>query len=117
MRNCFRLGKYQSSPHHPRPILVKFNNIKVVKATLSLSQSRQSPSCDIVIKQDLSKGERCANAILLKEQYRLISEEKIDKFSIMFRGDKIYINNRPRGEVKSNNFVTFPSLEDLAPSL
>ena len=32
------------------------------------------------------------------------------------QGTQVFINNRPHGEVKSNNFVTFPSLVDLAAS-
>ena len=80
-------------------------------------RNKSSSSNNIVIKHDLSIQERQDNAILLKERYQLISDKNIDKHLIKIKRNKIFINNRPHGEVQSNNFVPFPSLGDLAPSL
>ena len=122
IRDCIRLGKYrppnQDANQRPRPILVKFNNVKVVNSILGNQQhltSNKNPA--ISIKRDLSKEERRSNSIFLRERYRLVSEEGIDKRHIKLRGCKVFVNNRPHGEVRSEGFMAYPSLGDLALSL
>ena len=115
IRDCMRLGKYRNSNSRPRPVLVKFNNMKSVNSVLLRSNS--SSNHGISIKRDLSLQERKTNSLLLKERYRLSTEENVAKHQIKFRGNKLLIGNRPHGEVQGNDFVTFPSLGEVAPSL
>ena len=118
VHDCIHLGKYQRSNQRPRLLLVKFNKINVINSViLSSYRNKSSSGNHIVIKQDLSIQKRQDNAILLKERYWLISDKNIDKHLIKIKRNKIFINNRPHGEVRSNNFVPFPSLGDLTPSL
>ena len=114
IRDCIRLGKYDASAHHSRPILVKFNCTKSVHDVLSHSHSLPS---GVSVKRDLAKQEHQLNSILLKERYRLIKEEGLDKASIKLRGAKLLINNRPHGEADTNGFKCYSSLDHLAPSL
>ena len=57
------------------------------------------------------------NHFLLKERFRLLTEERIAKHLIRLKGHKLLVNNRPYGEVKSGSFVVFYSLADLSSSL
>ena len=77
IRDCICLGKFRAGQAKPHPILVKFNNIKAVRSIL-LSHSNSDRS-GVVIKQDVSKEERSINSILLKERYRLVSEDNVEK--------------------------------------
>uniref|UniRef100_A0A1X7TK40 PHD-type domain-containing protein n=1 Tax=Amphimedon queenslandica TaxID=400682 RepID=A0A1X7TK40_AMPQE len=115
IRDCIRLGKFQSSNSKPRPILVKFNNMKTVQSILFRPNSASDHG--ISIKKDLSLHERKINSILLKERHRLITEENTAKNQIKIRRNKIFIRGRSHGEVRDNDFVPFPSLSDVAPSL
>ena len=94
---------------------MKFNNIKAVRSIL-LTHSNSDRS-GVVIKQDLSKEERSINSILLKERYRLVSEDNVEKGVIKIRGPRIFVNNRPHGTVQSGTFITSNSLGATAPSL
>ena len=117
IKDCFRLGKYQQSSQVPRPLLVKFNCVKTVSTLLRKSLNKHSSSNSIRVKRELSKQEMKVNHILLKERFRLVSEERIAKHLIRFKGHKLLVNNRPHGEVKSGSFVVFSSLADFSSSL
>ena len=69
IRDCIRLGKFQSSNSNPRPILVKFNNMKTVHSILFRPNSASDHG--ISIKKDLSLHDRKINSILLKERHRI----------------------------------------------
>ena len=113
--DCIRLGKYRVGQSQPRPILVKFNNIKVVRSVL-FGHSNTDRS-GVVIKQDLSKEERHITSILLKERYRLVSEDNVEKGMIKIRGPKIFVNNRLHGTLQSGTFIASNSLGATAPFL
>ena len=115
IRDCIHLGKFQSSNSNPRPILVKFNNMKTVHSILFRPNSASDHG--ISIKKDLSLHDRKINSILLKERHRLITEENTAKNRIKIRGNKIFIGGHFHGDVQNNDFVPFPSLSDIAPSL
>ena len=117
IKDCFRLGKYQQSSQAPRPLLVKFNSVKVVNTLLRKSLNNNSPSNSIRVKREMSKQEMKVNHILLKERFRLVTEEHIAKHLIRLKGHKLLVNNRPYGEVQSGSFVVSSSLADSSSSL
>jgi hypothetical protein len=115
--DSIRIGRYREN-QKPRPVPVKFNDIKTVHSVLAQkANSHLSSSHSVVIKPDLSKEDRHVNSKLLKERYRLISEENVEKQFIKIRGSQLFVNNRLHGEVRANNFVKSNSLGNLAPSL
>ena len=116
IRDHFRLGKYDKSISCPRPLLVKFNSVMTVYSVLSLNSrlSALGEDTSVVIKKDLSKEERKCESLLLKERYRLIDSEGLDKQSIRIRGNKLYINSKLYGEAQPDGFTL---LSDVAPCL
>lgn len=80
VRDCSRLGKYNSST--TRPLLVKFNSRQSIHSILKLSS--QLPT-GVNVKHQLSFHDRQINSVLLKERYRLVSQEGIDKSTITSR--------------------------------
>ena len=107
-----RLGRYRTdgTARHPRPVLVKFTDTR--SALSVLTQSPQARQSGVIVKRDLSKDDRQINSILLKEWYRLVSEEGPDRRSIKFRSSKLFVNDRFHGVVRSGVFVLAHSLED-----
>ena len=65
----------------------------------------------------MSRDERRCNSILLKERYRLVSEEAIDKRTISFNGKSLYINRRLHGSVGADGFIPVNSIGNSVPSL
>ena len=66
IRDVYRLGRYNSNPTHPRPILVKFIRAADVSSILSKKGSLSHP---LVVKPDLSPEERRRDSVLLKERW------------------------------------------------
>ena len=67
--DCFRVGKYSESACYPRPILVRMSRTRDVLSVLSKRGTVTKP---YVIKPDMSAADRKAEALLLKERWRLI---------------------------------------------
>ena len=55
IRDCFRLGKYNSDRSRPRPLLVTFSRVSDVQALLSKRGDLSSP---LAVKPDLTKKNR-----------------------------------------------------------
>ena len=91
LRDCFRLGKYKKDLQKPRPILAKLNRSTDVLTLLSLKTSLPE---GVTFKADLSRQERQAEAILLKERWKLI-QSGTDRKSIRIRNGLLFI----RGEL------------------
>ena len=116
IRDHFRLGKYDKSNSRPRPLLVKFNSVMTVHSVLSLNSCLSALGED-TSKKDLSKEERKCESLLLKERYRLIHSEGLDKQTIRICGNKLYINSKLYGEAKPDGFSCYSLLSDVAPCL
>ena len=78
---CTRLGRFNASSPHPRPLLIEFNNVSIIPTILR--NHHRLPS-NISVKCDLSKKECQCNSILLKERFRLITEDGVSKSVIEF---------------------------------
>lgn len=113
IRDCFRLGKYNEIARTPRPILAKFNRATDVSNILS---KRSSLPQSIVVKPDMTPEQRSQEAVLLKERW-LQMQSGVPKQSIKIRYDKLYINNRPHGQVINSVYHKLPLLSDLAPEI
>ena len=90
LRDCFRLGKYKKDLQQPRPILAKFNQSTDVLTLLSLKTSLPE---GITFKADLSRQERQAEAILLKERWKLI-QSGTDRKSIRIRNGSLFVKDK-----------------------
>lgn len=103
---CRRIGKYKpptSNTNTPkRPLRVCFNNSAIISQILLNSSSLPT---GISIQKDMSKQERLCHSALLKERYRLVMTEGIDKDLIKIKSSKLYINSRLHGEYIQGSFV------------
>ena len=90
IRHTVRLGKYSSSPRHPRPILVKLNS--TAYASNLLANKKQCPE-GINLKPDLPLQVRQIESLLLKERWQLI-QDGCDRKSIRIRGSNIFLNGK-----------------------
>ena len=72
IKDCCRLGKFNSNAIKPRPILVSF--LRSIDASMALSKISEFKS-SIRIKPDLSPEERAQESVLLKERWSLIDPE------------------------------------------
>ena len=113
IRDCHRIGKYVKDKQHPRPILVTLNSIACVRSLLT---SYQSLPPNIHIKPDLSPEDRKVEAILLKEQWRLISSG-LDRKSIKIRGSFIFVNKNLHGKVTNFTLSLASVSTEQAPSI
>ena len=71
IKDCRRLGKFNSNATKPRPILVSF--LRSIDASMALSKISEFKS-PIRIKPDLSPEERAQESVLLKEHWSLIQK-------------------------------------------
>lgn len=101
IRDLHRLGKYQEQSRRPRPILVKFN--RAIDVSILLSNTNTLPR-GIRIKPDMNPEERQTESLLLKERWSLI-QRNISRKVIKIRGNKIFVNSMPHGEVINGNLV------------
>uniref|UniRef100_A0A1X7UMM2 SAP domain-containing protein n=1 Tax=Amphimedon queenslandica TaxID=400682 RepID=A0A1X7UMM2_AMPQE len=104
IQDCVRLGRFRDGARNPRPVLAKFSDTRSVLAVLA-----QPPQSGVVVKRDLSKEDRQISSVLLKERYRLVSENNVVKRSVKFRGSKLFINGRIHGSVRSGVFIQAPA--------
>ena len=113
IRDCQRLGKYNSSSGRPRPILVTLNSTAQVSHVLA---HRHSLPSHVSVKPDRSFSERKSERILLSERWKLIQAGS-DRRSIKLRNSSLYLNGRLHGKVVNGTYSLAPFLSDLAPEL
>ena len=101
IRDCLRLGKFNSSRIKPRPLLVKLSCAFDVVTILT---NRSKIPGNIQIKPDLNKEERLREQLLLKERWSLICSG-IDKKLIKIRGATLYVEGQIYGEVTNSTFI------------
>ena len=101
LRDCVRLGKFNSSNTRPRPLLVKLTRIPDVDSVL---YNRSNITEGILVKPDMSRDERHKESILLKERWSL-TQSGVDKKHIKIRGTKLFIKDRLHGQIINSVFV------------
>ena len=101
IRDCLRLGRYNSERSYPRPLLVTFSRVFDVQAVLS---KRGSLSDSIAVKPDLSAEERAIEGILLRERWALI-QSGVQKNSIKIRNSGLFVDGTLHGSVTGSSFV------------
>uniref|UniRef100_A0A1X7SEC5 Uncharacterized protein n=1 Tax=Amphimedon queenslandica TaxID=400682 RepID=A0A1X7SEC5_AMPQE len=114
IRDCVRIGRYDRNHQQPRPLLVKFNCSKSVNTIIKRSSDLPQ---GITVKKHLTKHERYINSVLLRERYRLVTDDGIEKRSIKFLGNQLLVNGRPRGEASATGFKQYPTSGQLTPTL
>ena len=87
IRDCLRLGKYNTQAKRPRPLLIKLN--RVVDASNLLYNKDRTP-VGITIKPDLSCEDRQSESLLLSERWALI-QSGVDRKDIKIRSSSIYV--------------------------
>ena len=113
IRDCIRLGKYDSTRH--RPLLVKLASTCMV-STILANRAKLASTPGITIRPDLTKQERATESLLLKEQ-RLFINAGTEKKKIKIRGNTLFVNNTKFGSVTNSEFLrTISSLSILEPS-
>jgi len=100
IRDVYRLGRYNSNPTHPRPILVKFIRAADVSSILSKKGSLSHP---LVVKPDLSPEERRRDSVLLKERWSLI-QSGIPRSDIKIRESRLYVRKKLFGYYDKSEF-------------
>jgi len=100
IRDVYRLGRYNSNPTHPRPVLVKFIRAADVSSILSKKGSLSHP---LVVKPDLSPEERRRDSVLLKERWSLI-QSGIPRSDIKIRESRLYVRKKLFGYYDKSEF-------------
>ena len=103
IKHCFQLDKYSNALKHPRPLLIKLNCFIDVADILS-RRTLFPPSSNVYIKPHLSQSERKQEQILLKDR-RLLVNAGIHHRAIKLHGDKLYVDNKIRGQILDSIFV------------
>ena len=99
--DCIRLGHY--SANNRRPLLVKLTWACDV-ATILSHRANLSQFPNITIKPQMSAEERRVESVLLKERRSLILNGTSRKL-IKIRGNRLFVSNRPSGQVINEKFV------------
>jgi len=97
VKDCYRLGKFNPSHSHPRPLMMKF--LRNIDATHILSNKKllQPP---VYVKLDLTLDDRKTESLLLKERRVLINKGAICK-RIKLRKSQSFVDNQPYCAVKN----------------
>lgn len=97
IKDCFRLGKYNTSHTRPRPLMVKF--LRTIDATHILSNRKllQSP---VYVKPDLTQEERKTESLLLRER-RVLIDKGIGRNRIKLRNSQLFLDNQPHCTVQN----------------
>lgn len=105
IKDCIRLGKYDTERPRPRPLLVSLNRVADVQSILSKRSSLSSP---YVIKRDLSETQREQERTLLQERSSLI-RSGISRQSIKIKNSsKIFVNGCLWGTATGSDFSPNP---------
>ena len=111
IKDCIRLGKYDTKRTRPRPLLVKLSNARDPLLILT-NRFKLAATPDI---SDMTKEERSIESILLKERRRLINLGT-DSKTIKIRGKSLLISNKRQGYVENMEFHNIePLLENNQP--
>ena len=107
IKDCFRLGKYNSNHTRPRPLMVKF--LRTIDAAHILSNRKllQSP---VYVKPDLTPEERKTESLLLKER-RVLIDKGVTRNRIKLRNSQLFVDNQLHCAVQSSKiqFSALPS--------
>jgi len=107
IRDCLRLGKFNSTRAKPRPLLVKLSRAFDVNTIL---YNRSKIPKGIQVKPDMNKEEKLREQLVLKERWSLISSDT-DKKHIRIRGTKLNVKNQIHGEIIDSTFIPKPRTE------
>ena len=110
IRDCLRLGKYNSSEPRPRPLLVKLTCVFDADTVL---YNRSKITDSIQVKPDMNHEEKQRESLLLKERWNLICSG-IDKKDIKICGTKLYVKSQIHGEIINSAFVPKHDTEVLS---
>ncbi len=115
IKDCIRLGKYDTKRTRPRPLLVKMSNARDPLLILT-NRFKLAATPEVSVKPDMTKDERSIESILLKERRRLINRGTESR-TIKIRGKSLLISNKRHGYVENMEFhnTIEPSLEDNQP--
>ena len=113
IRDCQRIGRYNSNSTRPRPMLAILSTNAEVRYVLT---HRSSLPSSITIKPDRSSSERRVEKILLSKRWKLIQVGS-DRRSIKISNSCLYLNGSLRGKVVNFTYSQVPFLGDLAPTL
>jgi len=100
IKDVYRLGRFNSDPERPRPILVKFVRAADASSVLSKKGSLSRP---LVIKPDLSPEERLRDSVLLKERWNLI-QSGIPRGDIKICDSRLYVRKKLYGHFDKSKF-------------
>lgn len=106
IRDCQRIGKYNTTSSRPRPILAKLNSSRHVEALVRTRSRFQLPAdtaVNVTIRRDLTKDERNIESTLLRERRSLI-DSGTDSSLIRLRGSRLYLNSRLYGSASQTGF-------------
>jgi len=89
IKDCFRLGKYNTSHTRPRPLMVNF--LRTIDAThiLSIRTLLQSP---VYVKPDLTQEERKTESLLLRKT-RILIDKGISRNHIKLHNSQLLLDN------------------------
>ena len=97
---CRRLGKFDASRKSPRPVLASFSNSLTPSLILSNKSAIAAKSSadlrGVTIKPDLTREERKAEQLLLKERRNLINSG-VDRHRIRIRRNRIILDSKLHG--------------------
>lgn len=110
IRDCRRLGKYNSEGSRPRPLLVTMN--RWIDAVHVLRAKSDSLPDGVSLKPDRSPQERKREAVLMKERWRLI-QSGIERNCIKIRQSKLFVNQKLHGQVIDTKFIAQGDSEAL----
>ena len=101
IRDCRRLGKFQSlsDGSRPRPVLVTLDSVLTVDRILSKASSAGLGS--VKIRRDLPFEDRLVHAVLMKERWSLIQSGS----SIKLRKRSLLVDGQTHGSVVNGSFV------------
>jgi len=97
IKDCFRLGKYNASHTHPRPLMVKF--LRTIDATHILS-NRELLQSPVYVKPDLTQEERKMESLLLRER-RVLIDKGISRNRIKLHNSQLLLDNQPHCTVQN----------------
>jgi len=107
IKDCYRLGKYNTQASRPRPLLIKFLRYSDASNLLNGKSKLSKP---IYVKPDLTPEERAMESLLLKERKSLI-EKGIGRQFIKIRNQSLFVFNKLHAKIQNQQleYLTVPS--------
>ena len=98
IKDCYRLGKYNSKLERPRPLLVKL--LRSADAS-NILQNKSKLASSIYIKPDLTPEEKAIESLLLKERRSLI-QKGFSRQHIKIRNQSLYVQNKLHASIRNS---------------